>query len=86
MGVRATVDFGPEGVKVYSLELVVDMGNPAESYGAICEAGTLAQELLAQAKNHFSRALREQVQLQGEWIATQARKAEVLYQATVGNG
>jgi len=86
MGVKATVDFGPEGVKVYSLELMVDMADPAESYGAICQAGELAQELLAQARGHFGRALCEQVRLEGEWSAAQARKAEVLYRATVGSG
>jgi len=84
MGVKTAVDFGPGGIRVYSLELVVDMGNPAESYQAICQAGELAQELLAQARDHFGLGLQEQTQLQGEWIAAQAHRCDVLYRAYAG--
>jgi len=83
MGVKATVDFGPEG-RTYTLKLVVDMADPAESYGAICQAGELAQELLAQAKNHFGQALQQRAKLQAAQAKAQSHRADILCRAYAG--
>lgn len=81
--VETRTHFGPQGVRLYSLELVTNIASPGESYRALCEAEGLAQELLAQARVHFDLALRRQVELEQLDIQVRSRNAEILCRAYV---